>query len=350
MSFYFPPILQLVSLYLKYSSFGRWEVMHVLQDIVKNNKEAKLRKWAEVYLEYGTWLVKARSAKNLALVTGLSAQIYEMSSTGDLKALLVIGLLIGATSAYIAAYNDWREGRDILTGTFASWASTAYRRDAGESLHNGLRFYLMDFDSSIQSGRRAENVARTEVLFTAQVSVLKTKDQRPTEYFSTLIAEYYEGYIGSSYEEQLFSDANQACANELSAMSEGHDSTNLHLLLTAIFQFAERSKEKGLDRFFNMPPAAYLIICQNNPSAHRWLLAEAVPETMSVLISEREQGPVQKRAYKALVECLIIGKQYGVLLPVTLRQTMKQHLDPIDGVDGMLDQILTPTISRKLML
>lgn len=91
-----------------------------------------------------------------------------------------------------------------------------------------------------------------------------------------------------------------------------------------------------------MPPASCLILCQNNPSAHRWLIAEAVPETMSALISQQQQGPAQKRAYKALVECLIIGKQYGLPLPVALRQTVKRNLDPIDGVDGILDQILSP--------
>jgi nucleoside phosphorylase len=347
-SFYFPPILNMVSLYLKHSSFGRWEVMHVLQDLVKNNKEAKLRQWGESYLKYGKWLIKSRRGKSLARVTGLSAEVYEMSSTGDLQALLVIGLLIGAESAYIAAYSHWREGRDILTGIFAAWASTAYRRDAGEYLHKGLSFYLKDFDNSIRSGRSAENIARTETLFAAQVSVLKTKDPKPIEYFATLNAEYYEGYIGSSYEEQLFSDVNQAVANELIAFSKGQDSATLHLYLTALFQFAGHAKDKGLDAFFNMPPAAYLIICQKDPEAHQWLLAEAVPETMSILISELEQGPLQKRAYKALVECLIIGKQYDVPMRVTLHQTMKQHLGPIAGADGMLDQMLTPTISRKV--
>lgn len=63
---------------------------------------------------------------------------------------------------------------------------------------------------------------------------------------------------------------------------------------------------------------------------------------MSALISQQQQGPAQKQAYKALVEYLIIGKQYGLSLPVALRQTVKRNLDPIDGVDGMLDQILSP--------
>jgi hypothetical protein len=167
------------------------------------------------------------------------------------------------------------------------------------------------------------------------------------EYHATLNAEYYEGYIGSPYEEQLFSDANQAVANEFMRYSKARNSTNLHLYLKALFQFAERAKEKGQDAFFNMPPAAYLMICQKDPKTHQWLLAEAVPETMSILISGLEQGSVQRRAYKALVECLIIGKQYDVPVRVTMHQTMKQHLGPIAGADGMLTQMLVPTISHK---
>lgn len=340
-SFQFPPILQLVTLYLKYSSIGRWEVMHVLQDLVKNNKTARLRKWAQAYIEFGTQLIEARNARNLAAMTGLSVLIFQVVSTADLEALLVIGVLVGSSVILAAAQREWREGVDISARTFAQFALLAYHRDAGESLHYGVREFLIDFDGCIRSGRRAENVARTVVLFSTHFAILDSKDPRPIEYFSTVIAEYFEGFIGGSYEGQLFSDANQACANELGAISEGHDSPRLLIFLTAIFQFAQRSREKRQDRFLNMPPASCLILCQNNPSAHRWLIAEAVPETMSALISQQRQGPAQKQAYKALVECLIIGKQYGLSLPVALRQTMKRNLDPIDGVDAMLDQILS---------
>lgn len=342
LSFHFPPILQLVTLYLKHSSIGRWEVMHVLQDLVKNNKTARLRKWAKAYIEFGTGLVEARNFRNLAVMTRLSVLIFQVVSTADLEALLVIGVLVGSSVILAAAQHEWREGVDNSAGTFAQFASLAYHRDAGESLHYGVREFLIDFDGCIRSGRRAENVARTVVLFSTHFAILGTKDPRPIEYFSTVIAEYYEGFIGGSYEEQLFSDANQACANELAAISEGHDSSRLLLFLTAILQFAQRSREKGQDRFLNMPPASCLILCQKNPSAHRWLIAEAVPEKMSALISQQQQGPARKRAYKALVECLIIGKQYGLILPVALRQMVKRHLDSVDGVDGMLDQILSP--------
>lgn len=346
-SFYFPPIYNMVSFYLRYSSFGRWEVMHVLQDLVKNGKEDKLRQWGDAYLKYGKWLIDGKREKNLARVTWLSADVYEMSSTGDLQGLLVIGLLIGAESAYLSALSHWIEGRDILTAIYASWSSTAHRRDSGEYVHKGLSYYLKDFDSNIRNGQSAKCIARTETLFTAQVSVLKTKEVKPMEYHATLNAEYYEGYIGSPYEEQLFSDANQAVANEFMRYSKARNTTDLHLYLKALFQFAERAKEKGQDAFFNMPPAAYLMICQKDPKTHQWLLAEAVPETMSILISGLEQGSIQRRAYKALVECLIIGKQYGVPVRVTMHQTMKQHLGPIAGADGMLTQMLVPTISHK---
>ncbi|KAI9926350.1 hypothetical protein MW887_004114 [Aspergillus wentii] len=342
LSFKFPPILQFVTLYLKYSSIGRWEVMHVLQDLVKNNKTARLRKWAQAYIEFGTQLVEARNARNLASMTGLSVLIFQVVSTADLEALLVIGVLVGSSVILAAAQNEWREGVDISARTFAQFASLAYHRDAEESLHYGVREFLIDFDGCIRSGRRAENVARTVVLFSTHFAILDTKVPRPIEYFSTVIAEYFEGFIGGSYEEQLFGDANQACANELGAISEGHDSHRLLLFLTAILQFAQRSRDKGQERFLNMPPASCLFLCQSKPSAHRWLIAEAVPETMSALISQQQRGPTQKRAYKALVECLIIGKQYGLSLPVALRQTVKRNLDTIDGVDGMLDRILSP--------
>ncbi|GAW11458.1 hypothetical protein ANO14919_008040 [Xylariales sp. No.14919] len=57
----------------------------------------------------------------------------------------------------------------------------------------------------------------------------------PIQYFSRVIAEFFEGYIGSSYEVELFSDANRACANELFVISESRDSAKLRLFLTSIF-------------------------------------------------------------------------------------------------------------------
>ncbi|KAJ4302951.1 hypothetical protein N0V90_001842 [Kalmusia sp. IMI 367209] len=340
LSFRFPLVLQLVTLYLKYSSMRRWEAMSVLQDLVKNNKTDKLRKWAQAYREFGVRLVVARNPKNLAAMTDLPTYIFKVVSTADLEALLVISVLVGSEVKLAAVRQEWREGDTITARAFSQWASIAYRRDAGESLHYGVREFLIDFDGCIQSGKRAENLARTVVLLTAHIAMIENKDPRPIEYFSTVIAEFYEGYIGGSYEDQLFSDANQACANELAAISEGHDSPRLLLFLTAILQFAQHSKEKGQDRFLNMLSASCLIICQDDPSSHRWLIAEAVPETMSVLISQQHQGEIQKQAYKALVECLIIGRQHGLSLAAAQRQTVKFNLKPIDRTDVMLDLIL----------
>ncbi|KAJ5692828.1 ankyrin repeat protein [Penicillium macrosclerotiorum] len=339
-SFKFPPILQLMTLYLKYSSIGRWEVMHVLQDLVKNNRTTKLRKWAEAYIQFGVQLVEARNAKNLANMTGLSVLIFQVVSTADLEALLVIGVLVGSSVILAAAQHAWREGVDISARTFAQFASLAYHRDAEESLHYGVREFLIDFDACIWSGRRMENVARTVVLFSTHFAIIDTKDQRPIEYFSTVIAEYFEGFIGGSYEEQLFSDATQACVDELEAISMDHDSHRLLLFLTAILQFAERSKDKGQEKFLNMTPMSCLILCQKNPTAHRWLITDAVPGTLSALVSQQPEGAVQNRAFKALVELLVIGKQYELSLPAELRKTLGKNLNSIYSVKELLPRII----------
>ena len=140
--------------------------------------------------------------------------------------------------------------------------------------------------------------------------MLENKEPRPIEYFATVIAEFYAGYMGGSHEDELFTDANQSCVNELATISEDYDSPRLLLCLTSIFQCALRCGEKGEDRFLDMTSTSCLILCQNNANNHRWLIGEGLPETMSALISQLPQGPFQKRACKTLVECLIIGKQY----------------------------------------
>ena len=230
------------------------------------------------------------------------------------------------------AQHKRREGVDNSAGRFAQFASIAYHRGVGKSLHYGGREFLIDFDGCNWKGRRAEDVARTVVLFSTHFAILETKDPRPIEYFSTVIAEYFDELIGGSYGEQVFSGVNQACANEFGAISEGHDTPRLLLFFTTILQFAQRLRGKGQDRFLNMPPTSYLFMCQNGPSAHRWLISDAVPETMSALISRLKSGP----------ECWIIGLHSSILLPVALQQKVKWHLDPFDGVDGMLEQILSP--------
>jgi hypothetical protein len=180
---------------------------------------------------------------------------------------------------------------------------------------------------------------RPTLLLTCHIGMLENKDPRPIEYFATVIAEFYAGYIGGSHEDELFSDANYSCANELAAISKDHDSPRLLLFLTSIFQFAQRSRESREDRFLDMPSAACLILCQTNPDTHRWLIGEALPDTLNTLISQQQPGPLQKRACKTLVECLIVGKQHGFVLSGALRQRVQQHLHTFMGLDVMLQQI-----------
>jgi hypothetical protein len=322
-------------------AFDRWEHMSVLQELVKENKTDELRQWAEAYREFFVQLVVARNPGRLTAMTDLPTQVFRVVAPGDLHALLVIAVLVGSETKLAAVRHGWRKGDAITARAFSHWTAIAYNRDAEEFLHYGVREFLNDFDACIQSGNREENVARTVVLLTSHFAMLENKEPQPIEYFSRVIAEFYEGYIGGSHEVELFSDANQACANELIVISESHDSPRLLLFLTSILQFAQRSQEKGQDRFLNIPSASCLILCQENAIAHRWLIGEAIPEAMSALISKQPPGSLQKRACKALVECLIIGKQYGLALPAAaLRQRVKRHLHSLPGVENMINQIV----------
>ncbi|KAM0263408.1 hypothetical protein ACHAQJ_001264 [Trichoderma viride] len=341
LSFRFPMILRLVTLYLKFVAFDRWEHMSVLQELVDENRTDELREWAEQYREFFVQLVVARNSKRLMAMTDLPTQVFRAVAPGDLQALLVIAVLVGSETKLAAVRQGWREGDAITARAFSQWAAIAYNRDAEEYLHYGVREFLSDFDACIQSGNREESVARTVVLLTSHFAMLENKEPRPIEYFSRVIAEFYEGYIGGSHDVELFSDTNQACANELSVISESHDSHGLLLFLTGILQFAQRSQDKGQDRFLNILPAACLILCQENAVAHRWLIGEAIPEAFSALISQQAPGSLQKRACKALVECLIIGKQYGLAPPAeVLRQRVKQNLHLLPGIENMMKGIV----------
>lgn len=341
LSFRFPIILQLVTLYLKFVAFDRWEHMSVLQELVKENKTAELRQWAEAYREFFVLLVDARNPRRLTAMTDLPTQVLRAVAPADLQALLVIAVLVGSETKLAAVRRGWREGDAITARAFSHWTAIAYNRDAEGFLHSGVREFLNDFDACIKSGNRQENVARTVVLLTSHFAMLENKEPRPIEYFSRVIAEFYETYIGGSHEVELFSDANQACANELIVISESHDSSRLLLFLTSIFQFAQRSQGNGQDRFLNIPSASCLILCQENAIAHQWLISEAIPEAMSALISKQPPGSLQKRACKALTECLILGKQYGLALPgAALRQKVIQHLHLLPGVENMINQIV----------
>ncbi|KAI0203575.1 ankyrin repeat protein [Astrocystis sublimbata] len=341
LSFRFPIILQIVTLYLKYVAFDRWENMSVLQELVEENKTEELREWAESYREFFVQLIEARNPRRLTAMTDLPTQVLRAVAPGDLQALLVIAVLVGSECKLAAVRQGWREGDTITARAFSHWTAIAYNRDAAEFLHYGVREFLNDFDSCVQSGNREENVFRSVVLLTSHFAMLENKEPQPIEYFSRVIAEFYEGYIGGSHEIELFSDANEACANELTVISETHDSLALRYFLTSILQFAQLSQEKGQDRFLNMVPASLLILCHENAIAYRWLIGEALPEEMSALISNQLSGPLQKRACKTLVECLIIGKQYGLSLPAAaLGRRVKQHLQSLPGIDNMLSQII----------
>ena len=341
LSFRFPIILRLATLYVKFVAFDRWEHMSVLQELVKEKKTDELRQWAEAYREFFVLLVDARNPRRLTAMTDLPTQVLRAVAPGDLQALLVIAVLVGSETKLAAVRRGWREGDAITARAFSHWTAIAYNRDAEGFLHSGVREFLNDFDACIKSGNRQENVARTVVLLTSHFAMLENKEPRPIEYFSRVIAEFYETYIGGSHEVELFSDANQACANELIVISESLDSSRLLLFLTSIFQFAQRSQGNGQDRFLNIPSASCLILCQENAIAHQWLIGEAIPEAMSALISKQPPGSLQKRACKALTECLIIGKQYGLALPAAaLRQKVIQHLHSLPGVENMINQIV----------
>ncbi|TFA99628.1 hypothetical protein CCMA1212_008587 [Trichoderma ghanense] len=341
LSFRFPIILRLVTLYLKFLALDRWEHMSVLQELVDENRTDELREWAEQYREFFVQLIVARNPRRLMAMTDLPTQVFRAVAPGDLQALLVIAVLVGSEAKLAAVRQGWREGDAITARAFSHWAAIAYNRDAEEYLHYGVREFLNDFDACIKSGDREENVARTVVLLTSHFAMLENKEPKPIEYFSRVIAEFYEGYIGGSHEVEVFSDASQACANELLVISESHDSPRLLLFLTSILQFAQHCQENGQDRFLNIPSTSCLMLCQDNAAAHRWLIGEAIPETFSALISQQPPGPLQKRACKTLVECLIIGKQYGLAPPAAvLKQRVKQHLYSLPGIESMIKGIV----------
>lgn len=342
LSFRFPIVLPLVTLYLKFVAFDRWENMPVLQEVARRRKMNEMRQWAEAYREFFVQLVVSRNQKGLQAMTDLPTQVFREVAPGDLQALLVIAVLVGSEAKLAAVRHGWREGDAITARAFSHWAAIACQRGAEESLHYGVRDFLNDFDTSIRSGNREDNVARTVVLLTSHFAMIENDEPRPIEYFSGVIAEFYEGYIGGAHEVDLFNDANQACAGELAGISRDRDSTRLLLFLTSVFQFAQRSQGTGRDRFLNLPSAACLIVCQENAMSHQWLIGEAIPETMGTLISKQPPGLLRKRACKTLVECLIIGKQHGLILQAAeLRRSANGSLQSLPtDVHEMVSRII----------
>ncbi|KAJ5710457.1 natch and ankyrin domain protein [Penicillium malachiteum] len=338
----FPLVLRVVGpLWMKFIALDRWEHFFVLRELVEGNKTEEIRLWNAMFSEFFNKLVVDRTPRAMAIMCGLLSQICREVAPGDLRALLAMTTIVGSQAKLSSVRHGWRKGDEIAGRVFADLAALAYERDAEESLHFGVRHHLNDFDACIQSGNRQDNVFRTQLLLTQHLVMLENKEPRPIEYFSNVIAEFYEGYIGGSHEVELFSDVNQAFAKELMVISKGHDSVRLLLFVTSIFQFAQSSQRKGQDRFLSIAPASCLIICQGNANAHRWVIGEAIPEAMSSLISKQGPGPLQKQACKAFIECLLIGKQYGLSLPASkARQRMKQHLHSLPEVENMVGRIV----------
>ncbi|KAI9042818.1 uncharacterized protein KD926_004883 [Aspergillus affinis] len=341
LSLRFPLVLELMSLYLKFVALNRWDSLSVLQELVQENKTDELRAWAKLYNTFFLGLVVARKPKKLKAMGDLSTQILQRAAPRDLQALLAITVFTGMETKLTAVRHGWREGDAITAAAISDWAAIGCDRDALEFFHFGIREFLSDFDGCVRNGNREENVRRTALLMTGHFAMIDKQEPGPIGYFSRVVAEFFEGYIGSSYEVELFSDANQACANELFVISESRDSAKLRLFLTSIFRFAQQAHEKGQDRFLDIPPAACFILCQENASAHRWLIGEAIPEEIGAFIAKEPPGSLQKRACKTFVECLIIGKQYGLTSSRGLpRQRVEQHLQSLPGIGHMMNRIL----------
>ncbi|KAL4964643.1 uncharacterized protein BDV14DRAFT_73975 [Aspergillus stella-maris] len=341
LSLRFPLVLGLMSVYLKFVAMNRWDSLSVLQELVQENKMDALREWAELYHMFFLGLIVARKPKKLKAMGDLATQILQKVAPRDVQALLAITVFTGMDTKLTAVRHGWREGDVITAAAISDWAAIACDRDALEFFHFGIREFLSDFDGCVRNANREENVLRTGLLMTGHFAMINNQEPGPIEYFSRVVAEFFEGYIGSSYEVELFSDANQACANELSVISESRDFAKLRVFLTSIFQFAQKAHEKGQECFFNILPAACLILCQENTTAHQWLIGEAVPGELGALIAKEPPGLLQRRACKTFVECLIIGKQYGLTLPSgTPRHRVEQHLQSLPGVGHMMNRAL----------
>ncbi|KAM5464207.1 hypothetical protein MauCBS54593_007026 [Microsporum audouinii] len=336
-SLQFPPFFKVVSLYMRHWSAGRWEV---LQDLVKNNESLRLRNWAQSFIAFGDQLIDSKDPRKLNAMVKLTVEIFEVVSTPDLEALLVMGILVGSSVILRSAMNKWREGVDISARTFAQFCSLAYQRGIGEAVDYGVREFLVDIDSAIRRGRRAETVDRLGVVFSALHAIVASGDIRPIEYMVTVLGGYFQGYVGGRLEEQLLEDTNRACANEVGAISESQDASRLHLFLSAIHQLSQCASEKMRIWFLDLIPASCQILCRANPRLHRWLISEGIPGVLSALIYQQPDSD-RRLVFKAFVECLIIGKQYGLSLPVEVRALVKRNFDLIDGVDGMLEEILS---------
>ncbi|KAI0529776.1 hypothetical protein GGR58DRAFT_509193 [Xylaria digitata] len=254
-----PPVFRLGALYVRHLSRGRWAV---LQDLVKNNEAPRSRKWTQSFIKFGIQLVVAKNPSHLTAIIELSVRAFEVVSSADLEALLVIGVMVGSSVMLAAAQHQWREGVEIAGRTFSQFTSLGYRNGAQEWLDYGVRQFLIDFDDCIRGVGAAEG----------QSGRVADEVPSPITYGATVIREYLEGYMGGRYEEQPFNDTIRAWASELGSISESQDSRRLFLLLSSILNIIHSAREKGRDWFLNLPPVACRTLCRNGPGARRWLI------------------------------------------------------------------------------
>jgi ankyrin repeat domain-containing protein 50 len=337
----FPTILLGMSKYLDFIALNRWEHFFVLQELVKENKMDELRPWAVEYSEFFIQLVHDRNHKGLKAILKVSVRHLREVAPGDLYALLVIIIMVGAMTKLVAIQEGWREGDSIVGWAFTQYADVASERDANEALHLGLRNVLSDFHDCIKAERREETLTWVILFVTQHLSMVEIATPQLSEYVARVISEFYQVYIGGVYETELFSDLNQAWAREFVLVNERHDSARLRLVLTGIFQLAAQSSSAqpkiatiAREHFLDIIPASCLILCRDKKgaAAYQWLISEAITAEMSALIAEQPPGILQTLASKAFIECLIIGKQYGLMSPLgaTAKQALKLHLPEVE--------------------
>jgi nucleoside phosphorylase len=326
LSFRIPYLMEGVGLYFRWLSLSRPESQTVLQELVRNNRTVELRRWTQLYRSFFAQLVYARNPKRLDAMANLPSRIFEEVSTADLNPLLVVSVMVGTDCKMTAIREGWREGDLIISQTFSRWASVACRRGAEESMHYGIREFLVDFDACIQSGDRQDTSHRTLFLLTSHLAFLENEQERPIEYLTNVVADFFDGYVGSSHETAFFEDALRTYAGELALIGKNKDSHRLRLFLLSILHCSQHAGQHGQSLFLNMLSSSCLVLCQDRASSHSWLMGEAIPQQFGALISQVPSEELQVRASKTLVECLIIGRQYGLAPAVKLGDTMKAHI------------------------
>ncbi|KAI1259122.1 ankyrin repeat protein [Xylariaceae sp. FL1019] len=325
---HFSPMFKLGAQYVRRSQHGRWEMY---------NETSRMQKWTQSFTTHGIELVEAKNAKHFMAAADLVLQILDVIASEDLEPLLTIGMLVGPKIMLSAVKERWREGIEIACRTFYHVSSLAHRTGTEESVIYGIRQFLVELDDYIRNSRREESANGVMALLSALRVSLPMEDPWPADCGSIIITEFVESYIGGDYEGQVFHDFVLTWVYELDLVIESPDSRKLFVLLSAMMHLTKSATEKGRGWFLNALPVACQILCQNSPSA--WLMGQEISVVMSKLISQQVDGPIQKQGFKSLMECLIIGKQYGLSLPSAVQETVRQNLGTINDVSEMLEQV-----------